>query len=87
MLPVIWALVVGVVVGMLASRGRAFARTVLLALVGSYAGTLVGGVAGEALAAATGMAPLVEIGLAAGAVAGAAVGPPLSDRLGLDART
>lgn len=86
MLPVLWALLVGVVVGVLASRGRALARTVLLALVGSYAGTLLGGVIGAALVTATGLAPLVDIGLATGAVAGAAVVPPLSDRLGLDAR-
>jgi hypothetical protein len=85
MLPVMWALLVGVVVGVLASQGRSLGRTLPLTLVGSYAGTLTCGAAGAMLATLAGM-PLVEIGLAVGAVAGATVVVPLSDRLGLDAR-
>lgn len=88
MLPVVWALLIGVVVGVLALQGseRPRAGTMSLILVGSFAGTLTGGAVGAALAALTNTAPLVEIGLALGAIAGAAVVLPLSDRLAHDRR-
>lgn len=88
MLAVIWALLIGLIVGVLALQDpdRPRVRTMSLTLVGSFAGTLTGGAAGAAVAALTGVAPLVEIGLALGAIAGAAVVVPLSDRLTLAAR-
>lgn len=88
MLALIWALLIGVVVGVLALQDpdRPRVPTMSLTLVGSFAGTLTGGAAGAAVAALTGVAPLVEMGLALGAIAGAAVVVPLSDRLAPGAR-
>jgi multisubunit Na+/H+ antiporter MnhB subunit len=73
MFAVIWALTVGLVMGVLPRwrDGRSVLRRVAVALLGAYAGALLGGMAGTLLAGVTASFPWVDAGIGLGSINGA----------------
>jgi hypothetical protein len=83
MLPVLWALVVGLGLGALIGRRARLPlyRTVAVALVGSYAGALLGAITGTLLVNVATTLPWVDAGIMFGSIGGTLAALSIDERL------